>query len=91
MGQMIKFEHGMLVLNSLMTKEDVAAINEFADYVRNQENERIIKLLEEMPWQIYQAVALDGKILESVSMPKVLNRDDVLALIKGDKLSGYQK
>lgn len=47
MGQMIKFEHGMLVLNSLMTKEDVAAINEFADYVRNQENERIIKLLED--------------------------------------------
>lgn len=84
MGQMIKFEHGMLVLNSLMTKEDVAAINEFADYVRNQERERIFKLLEEMPWQIYQAVALDGKILESVSMPKVFNRDDVLALIKGE-------
>ena len=47
MGQMIKFEHGMLVLNSLMTKEDVAAINEFADYVRNQENGRVAKLLEE--------------------------------------------
>ena len=49
-----------------------------------EERERIIKLLEEMPWQIYQAVALDGKILESVSMPKVFNRDDVLALIKGE-------
>jgi hypothetical protein len=47
MGQMIKFEHGMLVLNSLMNKEDVAAINEFADHVRNQERKRIIKLLTE--------------------------------------------
>jgi hypothetical protein len=46
MGQMIKFEHGMLVLNSLMTKEDVAAINEFADYVRNQERERIIEVVK---------------------------------------------
>lgn len=51
---------------------------------KTTEQERIIKLLEEMPWQIYQAVALDGKILESVSMPKVFNRDDVLALIKGE-------
>ena len=91
MGQMIKFEHNTLVLNNVFSKQDVAEIDRFAEYVRNQENERIIKLLEEMPWQIYQAVALDGKILESVSMPKVLNRDDVLALIKGDKLSGYQK
>jgi hypothetical protein len=47
MGQMIKFENGMLVLNSIFTKEDVAGINEFADYVRNQERERIIKLLTE--------------------------------------------
>lgn len=91
MGQMIKFEHNTLVLNNVFSKQDVAEIDRFAEYVRNQENERIIKLLEEMPWQIYQSVALDGKILESVSMPKVLNRDDVLALIKGDKLSGYQK
>jgi hypothetical protein len=47
MGQIIKFENGMLVLNSIFTKEDVAGINEFADYVRNQERERIIKLLTE--------------------------------------------
>ena len=84
MGQMIKFEHNTLVLNNVFSKQDVAEIDRFAEYVRNQENERIAKLLEEMPWQIYQAVALDGKILESVSMPKVFNRDDVLALIKGE-------
>ena len=75
MGQMIKFEHGMLVLNSLMTKEDVAAINEFADYVRNQENERIIKLLDE-------------HLCVCSHQPHCLNDDhlhpaDALAIVKG--------
>ena len=44
---MIKFENGMLVLNSVFSKEDVTQINEFADHVRNQERERIIRLLTE--------------------------------------------
>lgn len=44
---MIKFENGMLVLNSVFSKEDVTQINEFADHVRNQERKRIIKLLTE--------------------------------------------
>ena len=47
MGQMIKFEHNTLVLNNVFSKRDVAEIDRFAEYVRNQENERIIKLLEE--------------------------------------------
>ena len=47
MGQMIKFEHNTLVLNNVFSKQDVAEIDRFAEYVRNQENERIIKLLEE--------------------------------------------
>lgn len=46
--------------------------------------ERIIKLLEEMPWQIYSGVALDGKPIESVLTPKVLIREDAIALIKGE-------
>lgn len=48
MGQMIKFEHNTLVLNIVFSKQDVAEIDRFAEYVRNQENERIFKLLEEM-------------------------------------------
>jgi len=32
---MIKFENGMLVLDSTSTKEDVDAINEFANYHRD--------------------------------------------------------
>lgn len=44
---MIKFEHNMLVLSGIMTKEDVNAINDFAEYVRNQEQKRITKLFEE--------------------------------------------
>lgn len=38
---MIKFENGMLVLDSTATKEDVDAINEFANYHRNTENKLI--------------------------------------------------
>ena len=48
MGQMIKFEHNTLVLNNVFSKQDVAEIDRFAEYVRNQENERIAKLLAEM-------------------------------------------
>jgi hypothetical protein len=44
---MIKFEYGMLVLNNSFSKEDVAQIDAFAEYVRNQETQRIVKLLEE--------------------------------------------
>ena len=47
MGQMIKFEHNTLVLNNVFSKQDVAEIDRFAEYVRNQERERIIKLLTE--------------------------------------------
>jgi hypothetical protein len=43
---MIKFEYGMLVLDNNTTKDDVKEIDAFAEYVRNQETERIFKLLE---------------------------------------------
>lgn len=49
------------------------------------ERERIIDLLEKMSWQVYVAVSTDGKPIESVKTPKTLIRDDVIALIKGDK------
>ena len=44
---MIKFEHNTLVLNNVFSKQDVAEIDSFAEYVRNQERKRIIKLLTE--------------------------------------------
>lgn len=44
---MIKVESNMLVLDSAFTKEDVLAINEFVELAKQQERERIIKLLEE--------------------------------------------
>jgi hypothetical protein len=43
---MIKFEHNMLVLNSFFSEDDVDQIDAYADYVRSQERERIIALLE---------------------------------------------
>ena len=47
MEQMIKFEYNTLVLNNVFSKQDVAEIDSFAEYVRNQERERIIRLLTE--------------------------------------------
>jgi len=43
---MIKFEHNMLVLNGIMTKEDVGAINEYSKLVRKQTQEETVKFLE---------------------------------------------
>ena len=39
---MIKFEHNMLVLNSFFSEDDVDQIDAFADYVREQERDRIL-------------------------------------------------
>jgi hypothetical protein len=43
---MIKFEHNMLVLNNSFSNEDVEQISEYAEYVRTQERERILALIE---------------------------------------------
>ena len=69
---MIKFEHNMLVLNNTFSNEDVEEINAFAEYVRKQERERIIELLES---EILD-VGDDGRFLWE---PKA-----IIALIKGE-------
>ena len=43
---MLKFEYNMLVLNSSFSDQDVQEINAFADYVREQERERIVELID---------------------------------------------
>lgn len=43
---MLKFEYNMLVLNNAFSEDDVDQINAYADYVRSQERERIIALIE---------------------------------------------
>ena len=45
---MIKFEHGMLVLNGIMTGEDVNAISQYSNLVRKQEQDEIVKFLEDL-------------------------------------------
>jgi hypothetical protein len=45
---MINFEHGMLVLNGIMTGEDVNAINQYSHYVRKQERQEAIEFLEDL-------------------------------------------
>jgi uncharacterized protein (DUF934 family) len=42
---MIKVESNMLVLDNSFSKEDVLAIDEFVQIAKEQERERIIKLL----------------------------------------------
>jgi hypothetical protein len=44
---MIKFEHNTLVLNSIFSKEDVKEIDTFADYIRKQEQDRIVNLIND--------------------------------------------
>jgi len=65
---MIKFEFNMLVLNSSFSEEDVKQINAYADYVRSQERERIIALIQSRNEWHYE--------FSDVA--------DVIALIKGE-------
>lgn len=43
---MIKVESNMLVLDNSFSKEDVLAIDEFVQIAKEQQRERIIKLIE---------------------------------------------
>lgn len=82
---MIRFEHGMLVLDNTATKDDVNAVNEFAEFVRNEERERIIKLLEQGA-EKYQHLAgqaptfVDGIPLRGMAA----GFRQAIALIKGE-------
>ena len=73
---MIKFEHGMLVLDSSATLEDMQAISEFQEYVRNKEQERIFKELDAMAdysliEHYYAEAALIFNIIEYLKNPRV--------------------
>jgi hypothetical protein len=68
------FENGFLVLLDMARK--AGAI---------EEKERIGDLIEGMPFETYHGVSLDGKALDTVTTPKVLNRTKVLELIQGEQ------
>lgn len=65
---MIKFEHNMLVLNNAFSNEDVEQISYYANYVRSQERDRILALIESKDEWHYA--------FSDVS--------DIIALIKGE-------
>jgi len=68
---MIKFEHNMLVLNNAFSRDDVEQINAFAEYVRGQERDRIIALLETMNCHGDIAVQCDcGSYWEAIALIK---------------------
>jgi hypothetical protein len=66
---MIKFEYNMLVLNNAFSNEDVQEINAFSEYVRSQERERIVALIQSKDEWNYG--------FSDVS--------DIIALIRGEK------
>jgi archaellum biogenesis ATPase FlaH len=72
---MITFEYGMLVLDKNATKEDVTQIDAFAEYVRNQERERIIKLIEESK----DMVSGQEKLLVNIGL------DLAMAVVRGER------
>jgi hypothetical protein len=44
---MVKIESNMLVLDSSFTKDDVKAINEFVEISKEQERQRILKIIDD--------------------------------------------
>lgn len=44
---MVRIESNMLVLDSSFTKEDVKAINEFVEISKEQERQRILKIIND--------------------------------------------
>lgn len=45
---MIEFQHNMLVLNNVFSKEDVEQINAYTEHVRHQERERFARVVNTM-------------------------------------------
>ena len=73
---MIEFEHNMLVLNNIFSKEDVDHINAYTNYIRNEEQNRIIKLLETERWTLPDGTIADGEIYLPI--------EQAISLIKGE-------
>jgi len=73
---MIEFEHNMLVLNNIFSKEDVDHINAYTNYIRNEEQNRIIKLLETERWKLPDGTIADGEIYLPI--------EQAISLIKGE-------
>jgi hypothetical protein len=61
----IKLEGGVLVLDAPISKKDAEAVGEFAKHVREQEQERIIKLLESVEGHGWIEIQFD-KLIELI-------------------------
>ena len=72
---MINFEHGMLVLDRNTTKEDVDAVKEFAEHIRQDERERVIRLLQEPYWHNLRSPGTheDCKMCETIWLINDIN------------------
>jgi len=60
---MIKYENNMLVLDSSHTKDDQLAVNSFINTIKEQEQERMIKLLEDNASGDYKQLMLTPKLI----------------------------
>ena len=81
---MIKFESGMLVLDSMATKEDIDAINEFADYHRNRERKEILGKLQET-LESYQNVTNFDYFWTMREIIDIINEEYIMRTPKIDK------
>ena len=76
---MIKVESNMLILDATLSKQDAAAINEFIDIAKKEEQERIIKLLDEcLDWS-YDIGIADKKSGCQIDV------EQLIYLIKGEQ------
>jgi hypothetical protein len=73
---MIKLEAGMLVLDSPCSKEDAEAVGEFAKYVKDQEQERILKLIRDRVAKAKE-YASNGQV---TAMQRPVSWDDLYAI-----------
>jgi hypothetical protein len=79
---MIKVENNMLVLDNSFSKEDVLAIDEFVQIAKEQERERIIKLIEDNLEDIpHEGLSFKGEF-KTGYIAKVYS---LVELIKGEK------
>jgi hypothetical protein len=86
---MIKVESNMLVLDSAFTKEDVLAINHFVEIAKEQERERIIKLLEDRK-SVYKELMDSAESRGALPTADhweemIATLNSYIALIKGEK------
>lgn len=77
---MVKVESNMLILDSTFSKQDAAAINEFIDIAKKEEQNRIIELINQT------SIMLIPQNLQDVPAAwERIWKPNLIAMIKGEQ------